>query len=423
MASLNGMGRSAAARMLAALESQEYRILWFSSMASGAASWSLIVGRGWLVYSLSESSTWVGLTTFAAMVPLVAVPPVAGLLADRMDRRKLLAWSLAVNLVSNLLLAALVVAGVVQVWHLVLLAFISGVARAAEFPTVQALVPNMVPREHLLNALALNSASQHGSRLVGPGLTGPVLAAAGAGGAFFLASAFYLVSLGLVLRMKTVSKGAVAPSKGVLGNLLAGITYAYSHRLVALIILLVAVHCAFTMSFEALLPSLSEGRLGAGGEGFSYLMMAVGAGSLVGTLALAWLKGEKGQGQLVLWLGLLSGLSPLALAASTNLPMAGVSAAAMGLSQAGFMTVTATIIQSTVPDAIRGRVMSIYVLHAGGVMSFANLANGSLADYITAPVLLTVAAAVFLGALLVSLLVPTLRRLYVGQSATERAAV
>ena len=411
----HGGGRgSIADHFLGALQHRDFRTLWVANVSGGAAAWALIVARGWEAFSLSGSSVWVGLVTFAAMIPLFLVPPIAGLLADRIDRRALLAASFGINLAHILALAALALVGSLELWHLVVLGFINGVGRSIQMPATQALLPNLVPRERLLNAIALNQATQHGSRLTGPLLILPLLATVGVSGAFIACTVFYLVGLTMVLRIRTSSTGVIDPEKSAIGNLLEGAAYVYRDRLLRSLFTLVVLHCLLTMSFESMLPVLSQEKLGAGNDGvrFSLLMMGIGAGALVVVLALAGTRGDLARGRLLLVLGVASGLEPIGLAVSPNLSMALLFAVIMGGTQAGFMTITGTIVQSVVPDAIRGRVMSLYLWHIGGVMAVANLAYGSLADSVGAPVVLTVTGAIFAAVGVASVMRVPLRELY-----------
>ena len=218
------------------------------------------------------------------MVPLIVAAPLGGLLADRFDRRKLIALGYAVNLLQALLLAILIAFEVVQVWQVVIFAFISGCVRAMIMPSMQALVPNLVPRRDLLNAVALSGIAMHGSRIGGPGLAAPLLATVGVGGAFLLSVFFYAAGIFFVLRVHTVSTGEVRSEQGMVRNLAEGLVYAYRHATIGLIILLVALHCSLTMSFESMLPVFSQRELGAGGSVFSVLIMATGGGALIGVL-------------------------------------------------------------------------------------------------------------------------------------------
>ena len=419
MTNLVQASRSTGTRFLAALAYRDYRTMWMATMSAGAAAWALIVARGSLVYTLTGSSALVGLVTFAAMIPMILVPLFAGLLADRFDRRKILAWAFGVNLLQNLVLAILALSGAIEVWHLVVLSLINGVARSTQMPASQSLVPNLVPRDKLLNAVSLNAATEHASRLMGPLLIAPLLATGGAGWSFLLCAFLYAVGLALVVRIRTASTGVIERERGTLGNLLIGVEYIYHHRLLLSVVILVVLHCSLTMAFESMIPGLSRDKLDMGEAGFAYFMMAVGAGALVTVILLAGIQNQRARGRLYLWLGVISGIGPIALAASGILPMALLSAVLMGGSQAGFMTLTAVIVQSIVPDGIRGRVSSIYSMHIGGMMAMFNLVNGSLADVFNPSLVLTVTGAVFIGVMAISLLRVPLRALYAGSVSLE----
>lgn len=396
--------------------------MWIASLSSGAASWALIVARGWLVYDLSDTSLWVGLVTFAAMIPRVLVTPFSGYLADRFDRRKVLAWMYGLNLVFNLALGIVVATGVVTIWLVVLLALFNGSIRAAQMPAGQALVPNLVPRRLLLNAIALNQATMNGSRLIGPLAIAPLLAMGGVEAAFFLCTGFYAVSLVQVLRIRTSSTGEVDPDRGFVSNILQGLVYVYRRPVLRAIVIITLFHCGMTMSFESLLPVLSAQRLNASGAGFSYLMMAVGLGALIAIFGIAGVTNESVKGKLFMTLGVLSGLAPALLALSTGMPMALLGAVAMGASQGGFMTITHTMIQSLTDDSVRGRVGAVYSVHIGGTMATVNLINGGMADYLDAAALLMAAGLGFVAVMLVSWQGVTLRRIYTGGLLTAPAA-
>ena len=361
-------------------------------MCAGSAHWALIVARGWLVFDLTGSSGLVGVVTFAAMIPRFLISPFAGLLADRVDRRILLAWAFGINIVQNLVLAILTVLGLIEVWHLVVLSFVNGSARAFQMPASGSLLPNLIPREYLLNAIALNSATLHGTRLFGPLMTGPLLAisstAFGPGLAFLLCTALYILGLVVVASIRTVSRGSIQVDKGVIDNLLAGLKYVYRDNLLKPLIIIVAVHCALTMSFESLLPVFAREQLGAEGSGFGYMMMAVGAGAIMGVACLTVVRSGHIRGRLLFISGIVSGLAPALLAMCSSMTMALFAAMLMGLSQGCFMTLFTTIVQSVVPDSIRGRVTSVTNLHIGGIMAAFNLVNGSLADISGSPIIL-----------------------------------
>ena len=178
-------------RVFASLQHAQYRGLWTATALSAVAAWTLLAGRSWVAFGLHHHSSTVGLVMFAWMLPYILVTPFGGVLADRLQRRDLLAASLAVSMLSAVALAALALHGAHQAWPLVLLSFVNGAARAVEFPARQAMVPGMVPERDLLNAIALGELASHGFRLLGPPLAAPLLDRSGAAGAFILAAALY----------------------------------------------------------------------------------------------------------------------------------------------------------------------------------------------------------------------------------------
>ena len=385
-------------------------------MFSGAAMWTFIVASAWLVLEKSDGSAWVGIVTFASMIPFLLVSPIGGLMADRLDRRKLAVITFAASGASVAVLAALALADSVELWHVAVLAFVGGVFRATQEPAIQALIPNQVPQEDLLNAIALNAMSRHGARFFGLLVAAPLLAvdSIGVGGVLVLSVVFQAIGAVQMARTRTVSHGETVPGHGLVRSMVDGLAYIYSHQIIALFVILVAFHCALVMSFESILPVFSREDLGAvDGSVLGYLIMGFGAGSLVGTFLMAGVRGDRLRGQMLLWTGVASGVTPVMLAASGSVPLAVLASAAMGAAQATFMALTNTYVQTVAPDRLRGRISSLYTLHAGGIMAFSNLGYGFVADAFSAPPILMVTGVLFvvvvvsLGAAQVSL-----RRVY-----------
>ncbi len=431
MASKPTRGRAVASRFLAALEYGDFQTLWTANFFAGAAAWALIVARGWIVYEFSDSSLWVGVVTFAAMIPRVAVSPFTGYLSDRFDRRTVLRVMFAINVLHNVVLGFLMLSGSAEIWHIVVLSVVNGSARAAQMPAGQALIPNLVPRELLLNAIALNQATMHGSRLLGPLAIIPLLATTGTTGAIFLCAGFYVISLVQTMRLRTASTGRIDKGQSFARNFSEGAIYVYKTPILFSVVVMAIFHCGLVMSFESLLPVLSTRLLDSGGEGanflrlitqlltesgagFSVLMMAVGAGALSSAIILAGISSDITKGRLFFAFGALSGLSSLALGLSPNLATALPSAIFLGVSSAAFMTLTHTMIQTIVPDGVRGRVGAIYSVHIGGMMASFNLLNGVLADYVGAPLILMVTGFAFALIVVASWQFVTMRVIYRG---------
>jgi len=409
-------------RFLLGLKYADYRTMWIATTCSGAAAWALIVARGWLAWAITGESLWVGIITFAAMFPRVFSTPFVGYLADRFDRQTLLRWIFGLNLLHNILLGFLVMNGMAGPWILTLLALVNGTLRAGQMTVAQALIPNLVPREHLLNALALNQATQQGSRLLGPLAILPLLQFIGIEAAFWFCSVFYLIGLAQVSRVKTRSTGEIDASRSFWSNLIAGFEYIYTRpRLLAMVAIAVA-HCAFTMSYEAILPAISEDKLGAGSVGVSYLMAGVGTGALISSIFLAGVRGPAARGRIFLLFSVLSAAAPILLALSSVREVSIAATVLIGATQAGFMTISHTVIQSLTDDSVRGRVAGVYSVHVGGSMAITNAIFAAVADVYTASTVMIAGGALFLAAVVLSLGSSSLRRIYFPRPTLPAAA-
>ena len=414
-------------RFLAALVFRDFRFLAVATLCSGSGAWALIVARGAWVYSIPELQgtwgLWVGLITFAAMSPRFFATPFIGYLADRVTRKRLLQWVYTLQLIQAAVMAVLVMAGVANPWYVVALAVINGTLRATQQTAAQSLAPNLVDRERLPNAVALNEAMQQGSRAVGPLILLIVAATVGSGAllqqggtvfnvqnliftlgtssiVFWACAAFYLVALISALSIRTVSSGNIDRRRSFWVNTAAGFAYAYSTPLVFGIILMALAHCVLVMSFESMLPPLAREKLSPDGMTFNQndvyaLMTALGVGALVSSVFVGGIVSHLTRGRIFLLLGFTSSLTPIGLGLSAQTGVSVVAAVLMGLGTAGFMTITHTIIQSVVPDEIRGRVAAVYSMHVGGSMAFANLLYGGLADYFSAGNVMAIAGAAF----------------------------
>ncbi|MDA1128911.1 MAG: MFS transporter [Chloroflexi bacterium] len=399
-------------RFLLALQYQDYRNLWIATTFSASAAWALIIARGLLAFELTDGSLWVGIVTFAAMVPRIFSTPIAGFLADRFDRQNLLRWIFALNMANNILLGVLAANGLVGPWTLTFLALANGTLRAAQMTTATALIPNLVPKEHLMNGIALNQATQQGARMVGALAIVPLLGFVSIESAFWLCSSFYFLGFLQVSRVATRSSGVINKSQSFLANLFEGFAYVYKRPIIMSMVLLVLAHCALTMSYESILPAISKDKLAAGNVGASYLLAGVGGGALFASVFLAGVRSESVMGKLFLIFAFSSGLGPVLLAFSDSPTLSVAATVVMGVNQAGFMTISHTIIQSLTEDHVRGRVAGVYSVHVGGSMAVTNMANAAFADVFSASAVLVVGGLIFVAVVAVSLGSGSLRRLY-----------
>ena len=374
---------------LASLKYPDFFRMWLAGLFAGSSHWALIVVRGWVVYQISDSSMLVGLVTFSAMIPQVLVNPFVGYLADKFQRRRILQFMFFINFIHNLALAILYFMDLILPLHLVILAFIQGSARASQMPSGQALVPNIVPKENLLNAVSLNMSTVHATRLLGPLAIMPFLnylgenenSISGTDIAFFICTGFYALSFIFALMIKNPSTGKVN-SESFIKGFTEGLKFVHNSRPILIVIGITTLHCMLTMSFESVLPFFSVNKLGEEGLAVSFLMMFVGVGSLIASLFLAGANDEKLKGKTFYIFALMSGIAPIILGTSTNLYLSLFATMLMGVGQAGFMIISHTIIQLISPDYARGRIAGIYAMYAGGSMALFNFLNGLSADFI-----------------------------------------
>ena len=392
-----------------AFASSDYRRLFWSGFFTAGARWALVLGRGWLVYEMTGRTFAVAAVTFASFLPFVVVGPIAGAVADRVDRRTQLIVATVVSVLMAFVLAGLTLAGVVELWHVIVVALLSGVAQAAMMPARQALIANVVPREHLLNAIALGGVAMHGSRVIGPLFGAVLLAKLGAGAVFLLSAALLTVGLveiwRLAYRCPPPEPGvAVAPSgRGLLGatrsltaDLREGVRFVASDMRIATVMVLVTFHCGLTMAFDSMMPTLST-MVGGASETYSAILVGIGLGAIAGTVTLSTIQSSAAQGRAVAITGFGSGISMLLLGVAPVAWLVVLAAVLVGATQSSYMVLSSTLIQQVVPDALRGRVIALYMMMASAQMAFLALGFGWFADGVGVRVLLIVPAIVWLA--------------------------
>jgi len=392
------------------------RVFWNAFFAS-ASFWTMLLARGWLVFELTGQGAWVGAVTFAGMVQLALAGPIGGALADRIDRRLMAISADAVGIAMAGGLAAITFAGVIEPWHVLVFASVDGVARAFGTPAEQAIVPNVVREEHLLNAVALSGITRHGSRIAGPLLGGALLTTLGAGSVFVLSGVFLVLALQQLLRLEYRSSplpstaGRVLAVGPVLRDVREGVQYVMSEPRLLVVLVLVGFHCGATMAFDSMMPTLAT-AVGGADVTFSAIIVGIGAGSIVGTLIVSMIRDDAALGRMFFLVSIGSGLSIFVLGLATTPQLAVTGGVLAGATQASFMAVSVVFVQRVTPDALRGRVMSLYIMLAAGQMAFVNYGFGWLSDYTGVRPLLVVAGTLWCaGFAAAAMLLPELRSL------------
>ena len=379
------------------LRYRDFRFLWATSFFNAAGVWIQQITLGWLVYNITESAFLTSAVQGIRALPFLLVGPVAGVIADRMDRKRLL----IINefFLSSLAFgfAILVAAGLVRdhVELIFAFSFLSGVGWALNQPVRQALVPAVVPREALMNAFSLNTAAFNLTRILGPAIGGVLIALFGPAANFFVQSLAYFTVLLLVLPMRIPPHHTPvnAPRRSMVGDMLDGLRYVAKERTILALIMVALIPAIFMMPFtQGLMPVFSEEVLDAGPTGLGILLASSGVGALVGTLSLATLGNFPRKGALLILAAALTGLSMMGFSQTTWLPLSMFALAIMGGFQMIYLATNNTIIHLITSDEYRGRVISIYLLDRGLVPAGAFLA-GVLAEVFGAPTAILAAGA------------------------------
>lgn len=399
---------------LSSLRFRDNRVFWLGTSCSSIGQAAFLVASSWLAFRLG-GSTAVGIVTFATMVPLFLATLAGGVLADRIDRRLLVLAAEAVQATIAAIIAIQALRGAMPLAELAALVFLAGVARAIELPTVQTVLPSLVPRDELLNIFSLNSLASRGSRFVGPAIIAPILGLGGlrsAALAYLVIAVLYLLAMGQVLRVPRMRQ-THETTLNVRQQVVEGMRYIGVHSVLGLLLGVIILHCLLTMSFDSTLPLFASQNLHGSGAIYSSMVSAMGLGSIVAALLLAGMHSPRGRGALLLVGGIGSGVSTALMALSMNNHLALSAIFLVGMTTTWFMTLANTMMQEAVPDQLRGRVSGIFLMSAGGVMSFGNLSAGYLAARFGAVPVLVWPALLFVVLLMaISGVRPSLRRLY-----------
>ena len=396
-----------------AFQHRNYRLYFAGQLLSLMGTWIQTVAQSWLVYQLTGSAVLLGIVNFATQVPILVLAPLAGALADQMDRRRLIILTQAVLMSLALALAVLTLTGVIAVWHILVLATLQGIVNSFDMPARQSFVVEMVGKEDLPNAIALNSTMFNSARMIGPAVGGLLVALVGEGWCFLINAASFLAVLAGLARMslRISAKPALAGS----GGIAEGLAFVAKTEPFRSLLLLVALVSLAGMPFTVLLPVFAT-ELHAGPEGYGLLMGAVGVGALAGALRLAAHRDVRRLERLP---PLATGGLALGLLLFSQAPSFWPAAAALLLVGFCLITETATsntLLQSLVPDRLRGRVMACYMMCFAGLAPFGALAAGAAAHHIGASATVAIGGGIcFIGALSFHL---RRRRLFAGTVAT-----
>lgn len=367
--------------MFSALRNPDYRIFLGGALITNIGMWMQQVAQGWLVVSLTDSEFLVGLVAFCAMIPSLFLSLFGGVLADRFPKRRILIVAQVVSVLLVATLATLIQTELVQLWHLMLISFLAGVVVALSSPAFQSIVPEIVGKRNLLNAIAINSAQFNMTRIIGPTVGGLILTTLGVAAAYYFNALSYLAFLAaiLLIRPKHAAPNRQVAPEGVFRSLGTALRYVRAHPVIRPVMLLAATQTIFLFPYGTLLPIFVKQELGLSADAFSLLLVSAGVGALAASLMLARRRG--GASNLVWMLRAQVGfaVSVSLFAFSTWLPLSMAALVFVGWSLVTYMATGNTVVQSLVPDELRGRVMSVWMLVILGMIPIGSLQAGAVA--------------------------------------------
>jgi MFS family permease len=368
-------------RRFSALSYRDFRLFWFGQIISISGTWMQSVAQGWLVYSLTKSPFYLGMVAAAASLPILLFTLPAGVLADRLPKRNLLLYTQGFSILPALMLGILTSLKVIAVWQVALLAAMLGSINAVDIPTRQSFLAEMVGRGQVANAIALNSAAFNGARIIGPMIAGLVIAYMGIPACFFLNA----VSFGAVILAlsKIQARGEMrVKSEGVIKDFRKGIGFVKGNREIVAVISLIGVFSLAGLPYISLLPVFAGGVFHRGATGYGFLMGASGIGALTAAVGIAARRSIENPLKMMSVAVLCFSAALLAFSISRVFWISLVVIMFGGWGMVSYLALANSFIQMSVPDELRGRVMSVYSFVFLGTVPIGNAIMGSVADRI-----------------------------------------
>jgi MFS family permease len=397
------------ATTLRALRHRNFQLFFSGQLISLTGTWMQSVAQAWLVYSMTKSALLLGAVGFASQIPVFLFAPFGGITADRVNRQRLVIATQTASMILAGILAWLTLSGRVHVWHIFVLAGLLGVVNAFDIPGRQSFLIDMVGKEDLMNAIALNSSMFNGARVIGPAVAGILVARIGEGWCFAANAISYIaVIIGLLL-MKVRSVPRIS-NRSPIEDIIEGFRWVNRTKIIRSLLLLIGLVSLVGMPYTVLMPVFADKILHGGARGLGILMGATGVGALFGALTLAAKTGIKGLGRWVTITCATLGISLFLFSFSTSFWLSAALLLPCGYSMMLQMACSNTLIQTIVPDHLRGRVMSLYSMMFMGMAPFGAFFGGALANRIGAPMTVAIGGiACVLGAIWFGRALPELR--------------
>jgi len=367
-------------RGLRALSHRDYRLFWIGQLLSRIGTWMQSVGQAWLVLELTNSPFRLGLISTLQFGPVLLFSFVGGVLSDRVAKRKLILATQIAMMLQAFALSGLVWTGHIEYWHVAVLAAIYGVANSLDMPARQAYVVELVGKPDLLNAIALNSAVFNGARVVGPALAGSLIAAYGVGTAFLINGISFVAVLAALVAMRTDGAPHPGARATMREEIMQSLRYAGRTPRILLVLALLLFVSLFVINFNVVVPLIARDVFAAGAHGFGLLMACLGVGAVLGAVGVASAGLRRPSMAMVVVAALVASAGVLGLGFVRSFTLAGAILVVTGMAQIVFTSSVNSTVQITVPDAMRGRMMSLYVLVFVGVTPLGAFVTGWLAE-------------------------------------------
>jgi MFS family permease len=364
-----------------ALRHRNFQLFFSGQLISPIGTWMQSVAQSWLVYRLTGSALLLGSVGFASQIPVFLFAPLGGITADRVNRRYIVIATQVASMVLAFVLAGLTLFHKIQVWHVFVLASLLGIVNAFDIPGRQSFLVDMVGKEDLMNAIALNSSMFNGARVIGPAVAGILVAKIGEGWCFFANAVSYIaVIIGLMLMRVQSTARAPASMASPFEHMMEGFRFVNRTAPIRALLLLLGMVSLVGMPYVVLMPIFADQILHGGARGLGILMGSTGVGALLGALTLAFREGVRGLGRWVAWCCAGFGTSLAIFSLSHSFWISVVLLLPVGYTMMLQMACSNTLIQVMVPDALRGRVMAVYSMMFMGMAPIGALLGGALAD-------------------------------------------
>jgi len=371
--------------MFRSLRHRNFQLFFSGQMISLIGTWMDNIAEAWLVYRLTGSSLLLGTVAFAGQIPVFLMAPIGGMVADRFDRHKIVIATQASSMVLAFMLAGLTLSGRVKVWEVIVLAALMGAVNAFDIPARQAFLVEMVGREDLMNAIALNSSMFNGARVIGPSIAGIIVASVGEGWCFFANAVSYIAVITGLLLMQLGPRRRAAIVTSPFEHIAEGFRFVFRARPIRALLLLIGLVSFVAVPYSVLMPIFADRILHGGALGLGLLMGAAGAGALLGALTLTLRSGVQGLGRLVGFAAMGFGLSLALFSFSRIFWLSFALLVPVGYGVMLQMASCNTLIQSMVPDELRGRALAAYTMMFMGMAPMGSLFAGAAAEHIGAP--------------------------------------